>query len=51
MVMILQEGDGTCNALRRVFDFKRGMGQEEANQYKYIFDMGEQDPAVWRCFY
>ena len=27
--------------MRKVFDFKSGMGQEEANEYKYVFDVGE----------
>lgn len=36
-----QEGDGSCAVLRKVFDFKSGMGQEEANEYKYVFDVGE----------
>ena len=36
-----QEGDGSCDVLRKVFDFKSGMGQEEANEYKYVFDVGE----------
>lgn len=36
-----QEFDGTCAAMSRVFDFKPGMGQEEANKYRYIFDMGK----------
>ena len=34
------EGDGTCDALSRIFKWHSGMGQEEANNYKYIFDMG-----------
>lgn len=34
------EGDGTCDALLRVFEWKGNQGQEEANHYKYIFDMG-----------
>ena len=35
------ESDGTCEALSRMFDWHGNMGQEEANSYKYIFDMGE----------
>jgi len=33
------EGDGTCEALTRVFDFKGNMDLEENNNYKYIFDV------------
>ena len=35
------EIDGTCEALSRVFKWHGNMDQEEANNYKYIFDMGE----------
>ena len=35
------EHDGTCEALSRVFDWHGQMGQEEANNYKYVFDMGK----------
>jgi hypothetical protein len=35
-----QPEDGTCNAMKRAFRFEKGMDQEEANQYRYIFDMG-----------
>lgn len=41
LTSLFQEGDGSCAVLRKVFDFKSGMGQEEANQYKYVFDVGE----------
>lgn len=33
--------------MARVFDFKRGMDQEEANQYRYIFDMGKYLPSYF----
>lgn len=39
------EGDGTCEALTRVFEWKSSMGFEESHQYKYIMDMG-----MFRCF-
>jgi hypothetical protein len=36
-----QSKDGTCDAMMRAFSFKKGMEQKEANQYRYIFDMGK----------
>jgi hypothetical protein len=27
--------------MKRAFSFKKGMEQKEANQYRYIFDMGK----------
>lgn len=42
----MQEEDGTCAAMLRVFEFQSGMDQEEANRYRYIFDMGESFPLL-----
>lgn len=36
--------DGTCDALKKVFEFERAMGWNEANEYKYMLDL---DGNAW----
>ncbi|SCV72205.1 BQ2448_4899 [Microbotryum intermedium] len=38
------EEDGSCEAVRKLFDFQRGFGWNEANEYKYQLDL---DGNAW----
>ncbi|KDE09310.1 hypothetical protein MVLG_00627 [Microbotryum lychnidis-dioicae p1A1 Lamole] len=38
------EEDGSCEAVRQLFDFQRGFGRNEANEYKYQLDL---DGNAW----
>ncbi|GAA6028212.1 hypothetical protein JCM8097_006919 [Rhodosporidiobolus ruineniae] len=38
------EDDGSCEAVRQMFDFQRSFGWNEANEYKYMLDL---DGNAW----
>ncbi|BGP24738.1 glycosyltransferase family 90 protein [Rhodotorula toruloides] len=38
------EEDGSCDAVRKLFDFQRAFGWNEANEYKYMLDL---DGNAW----
>lgn len=38
------EEDGSCDAVRKLFDFQRTFGWNEANEYKYMLDL---DGNAW----